>query len=132
MISGLNHITIAVSNVQTSLDFYTQILGFTGHVVWESGAYLSINGLWVCLSKDTPSPAQDYSHIAWSVEADKFEDIKRTLLSAGVRQWKTNKSEGDSLYCLDPDGNKFEIHVGSLEQRLASLKTAPYKGLRWL
>ncbi|HEX5514181.1 MAG TPA: glutathione transferase, partial [Gammaproteobacteria bacterium] len=44
--------------------------------------------------------------------------------------WKDNKSEGDSLYFLDPDGHKLEIHVGDLESRLAALREKPYEGLQ--
>ena len=132
MINGLNHITIAVADIQRSLDFYINTLGFTGHVVWDSGAYLSINTLWLCLSLDSPSPSKDYSHIAWSVSISSFNTLSNQIISSGAQQWKTNKSEGESLYFLDPDGNKLEIHVGSLEQRLESLKNKPYKGLKWL
>jgi len=132
MISGLNHITIAVSDIQTSLDFYTQVLGFTGHVVWESGAYLSANGIWLCLSLDIPSPSKDYSHIAWSVAPEDFTPLSQKIMSSGAEQWKANQSEGDSLYFLDPDGYKLEIHLGGLTQRLQSLKNNPYKGQKWL
>tara|TARA_B100002049_G_scaffold230580_1_gene207553 strand:+ start:533 stop:931 length:399 start_codon:yes stop_codon:yes gene_type:complete len=132
MLNGLNHITIAVSDIEKSLTFYTEVLGFTGHVAWDFGAYLSINGVWLCLSLDTPAPSTDYSHIAWSIEKSDFPLLYEKVISSGAKQWKTNKSEGDSLYFLDPDGHKLEIHVGGLAQRLASLKNKPYKGLRWL
>ena len=132
MINGLNHITIAVSDIQKSLAFYSEVLSFTGHVVWDSGAYLSCNGIWICLSLDIPHPSKDYSHIAWSVSKTDFNQLNNQIIASGAKQWRTNKSEGESLYFLDPDGNKLEIHVGSLEQRLASLKDNPYKGLRWL
>lgn len=132
MISGLNHITIAVSDVQKSLDFYTNILGFEGHVVWDNGAYLSCPGVWLCLSLDTPTPSQGYSHIAWSVAEKDFVALSENIQQSGAEQWKINKSEGNSLYFLDPDGYKLEIHVGALKQRLASLKEKPYSGLRWL
>lgn len=132
MINGLNHITIAVSDVQRSLNFYTDVLGFTGHVVWDSGAYLSVGGVWLCLSLDNPVPSTDYSHIAWSVGKSDFALLSNRVISCGAKQWKTNQSEGESLYFLDPDGHKLEIHVGGLEKRLASLKHKPYKGLRWL
>jgi len=45
---------------------------------------------------------------------------------------ETNKSEGQSLYILDTDGHKLEIHVGDLKSRLKSLKIRPYKNLVWL
>lgn len=132
MINGLSHITIAVSDIEKSLSFYTDVLGFDGRVIWESGAYLSNNQVWLCLSLDSPSPSRDYSHIAWSVEQSDFATLSQKIVLSGAIEWKLNKSEGDSLYFLDPDGHKLEIHVGNLKQRLASLKEKPYKGLRWL
>ncbi|TMP28375.1 hypothetical protein CWB99_11700 [Pseudoalteromonas rubra] len=63
MITGLNHITLAVSDLQQSIHFYMDVLGFTGHVKWETGAYLSVGELWLCLSSDTPCPKTDYTHL---------------------------------------------------------------------
>lgn len=45
MLTGLNHITLAVSDIERSLAFYTEILGFVGRVKWQSGAYLSVGGV---------------------------------------------------------------------------------------
>ncbi len=132
MVTGLNHITLAVSDVEKSLGFYSDILGFTGHVKWDTGAYLSANGIWLCLSLDTPSPSKDYSHIAWTVDAKDFASLEERIKATGAKQWKTNRSEGESYYFLDPDGNKLEIHVGSLQDRLESLKQQPYQGLEWI
>ena len=132
MLSGLNHITVTVSDIQRSLDYYIDKLGFTGHVKWDTGAYLSLSDMWFCLSLGRPSPAQDYSHIAFSVPAERFQALAESLSEAGITQWQPNSSEGDSLYILDPDGHRLELHVGTLQSRLAHLKAKPYRGLQWL
>ena len=131
MLKGLNHITIAVSDISESFNFYVSILGIKPEVRWESGAYLSVGDLWICLSVDKVSPAQDYSHISFSVTQLDFNSYSSRLLTAGVKTWKENSSEGESLYILDPDGHKLEIHAGSLTSRLDALKTKPYRGLKW-
>ncbi len=131
MITGLNHITLAVSDLKQSLRFYTQAVGLTFEVSWEKGAYLSMGSLWLCLSVDTPCEKSDYTHIAFSVEAQDFKKCRDALEQHGVVEWKDNKSEGESFYFLDPDGHKLEIHVGDLKSRLASLKTNPYQNMRW-
>lgn len=132
MISGINHITIAVSDLENSLQFYRDVLGFSAHVKWDEGAYLSVGELWFCLSCDEPCPKSDYTHIAFDVSSTEFEDYASRIVSLGVEVWKENKSEGRSLYILDPDGHKLELHVGSLEGRLEELKRKPYSGLVWL
>ncbi|MGV6537684.1 VOC family protein, partial [Klebsiella pneumoniae] len=50
MLSGLNHLTLAVSQLAPSVAFYQQLLGMTLHARWDSGAYLSCGDLWLCLS----------------------------------------------------------------------------------
>lgn len=132
MLRGLNHITIAVNNLDASFDFYTHLLGFKPHARWDAGAYLSLGDLWFCLSCDTAIPSQDYSHIALDCAVNNFNAITAQLREANVIEWKKNISEGNSLYFLDPNGNKLEIHCGNLQTRLDSLKERPYKGLVWL
>jgi catechol 2,3-dioxygenase-like lactoylglutathione lyase family enzyme len=132
MINSLNHITLSVSHLETSFAFYVDTLGFRPRAKWARGAYLSISGLWLCLTLDRhcrQGPLSEYTHIAFTVDAAQFAAHAAALAAHGVVPWQQNSSEGDSLYFLDPDGHKLEIHVGSLESRLASLRDAPYDGL---
>jgi catechol 2,3-dioxygenase-like lactoylglutathione lyase family enzyme len=132
MLLGLNHITIAVGDLARSLAFYTEFLGMKAHVRWDNGAYLSFAGVWFCLSGDKVLPSQDYSHIAFDISEQDFAQFTVKLRDAGIIEWKKNSSEGQSVYFLDPDGNKLEAHSGSLQTRLNSLKDKPYSGLVWL
>jgi catechol 2,3-dioxygenase-like lactoylglutathione lyase family enzyme len=132
MITDLNHITLSVSDLDRSFGFYVERLGLRPHAKWARGAYLSAGSLWLCLSLDArcrDGALPEYTHIAFSVPDAQFAAFAQQLVEQGVPVWKDNSSEGDSLYILDPDGHKLEIHVGSLQSRLESLKERPYEGL---
>lgn len=124
MIRGLNHITLAVADVERALAFYRDVLGLTPVAVWPQGAYLEAGTLWLCLSRDDArhaEPSPDYTHIAFDVAEEEFSAMS-SRISASAPIWRDNRSEGASLYFLDPDGHKLELHVGSLTSRLADYR----------
>lgn len=134
MLNGINHLTLAVRDLERSLDFYRTLLGCRLHATWRSGAYLTLGELWLCLSLDpqrssTPSP--DYTHYAFSIAEAAFTDFAQRMREHGVVEWRDNRSEGDSVYFLDPDGHKLEVHVGSLASRLAQCRANPYEGMQF-
>lgn len=134
MLKSLNHLTLAVSDIASSIGFYHHLLGLPLHARWDSGAYLSCGDLWLCLSLDAQrryiAPQEsDYTHYAFSLDENDFAVFVARLAQAGVTSWKENKSEGESFYFLDPDGHKLEAHVGNLAQRLAACRAKPYKGM---
>ncbi|UYG04934.1 fosfomycin resistance glutathione transferase [Halomonas sp. LR3S48] len=134
MISGINHLTLAVRNLERSFDFYTHVVGLEPIVKWARGAYLLAGDDWICLSLDDETrsgPLPEYTHVAFNVDPEAFASCAQAILKQGVTVWKENRSEGDSLYFLDPDGHKLEIHSGNLESRLAELRKSPYEGLEW-
>jgi len=130
VITGINHVTFAVVDLERSLRFYADVLGCRLVAKWKRGAYLAAGELWVCLSVDEParSPAAaDSSHVALSVSEADFPTLRERILAANAPQWQPNRSEGPSLYFLDPDGHRLEIHVGDLQSRLAACRKAPYE-----
>jgi catechol 2,3-dioxygenase-like lactoylglutathione lyase family enzyme len=134
MITGLNHITFSVSDINRSFDFYSTTLGCKPIAKWKRGAYLLVGDMWLCLSLDQntrTAPLAEYTHIAFSVLAENFEDFNNRLVSFGSKYWKENSSEGASLYILDPDGHKLELHVGDLWSRIAATRKAPYEGMEF-
>jgi catechol 2,3-dioxygenase-like lactoylglutathione lyase family enzyme len=56
MLEGLNHLTLSVSCLETSFNFYTQTLGCKPLARWKRGAYLLAGDLWLCLSLNCDFP----------------------------------------------------------------------------
>ena len=133
MVSGVNHITLSVSDLDRSFHFYVDLLGLRPVARWYKGAHLLAGDLWVCLSLESEFanriPSATYDHVAWTVSAGDFPSLREWLLRERVVEWQQNHSEGDSFYFLDPDGHKLEIHVTTLQDRIASLRQTPPKDL---
>jgi len=130
MITGLNHITLAVAQLDRSFGFYVDTLGAQPLARWSRGSYLLLGDIWLCLDVDTKTrigPLPEYTHIAFNVDADSFNSMAIRIRNAGATIWKENRSEGPSLYFLDPDGHKLEIHVGDWRSRIAAMKAAPWE-----
>jgi catechol 2,3-dioxygenase-like lactoylglutathione lyase family enzyme len=129
MTNGINHITLAVNDVEISFNFYTKILGLKPIVKWKNGAYLLAGDTWIALNQDLKvkdAVRPDYSHIAFTCAQSEFIDLKKSILKRGCPEWTENKSEGESLYFYDPDGHKLEIHAGNLESRLREMRNNPW------
>lgn len=129
MLSGINHLTLAVQSLERSVIFYRETLGFRLAARWKNGAYLELGDLWLCLSLDekrSMQPWPEYTHYALSISEQEFSPFVAKLVQEGVAEWKGNSSEGNSFYFLDPDGHRLEIHVGNLESRLRQCHEHPY------
>lgn len=121
MINGINHITFAVSDLETSISFYSELLGLKLVAHWDKGAYLMAGNMWIVLNfdeKTIPEPNPDYTHIAFNVLSTEYSKLKKRLKNVGVKTFKDNTSEGDSFYFLDPDGHKLELHYNTIKDRL--------------
>lgn len=130
MITAINHITLAVRDINTSFAFYKDLLGLKPLVKWDKGAYFMIGnqqtGFWFCLNVDDKrEPTLCYTHYAFSVPQADFVFLSNKIMSSGTTVFKENTSPGESLYFLDPDGHKLEIHASDVHERLAIKKHYP-------
>lgn len=127
MITGVNHVTLVVRDLARSLAFWQGTLGLTLRAQSPKMAYLEGGTLWLCLERGAPAPRDDDSHIALSCAPADYATLCARLSAAPV--WKANRSEGASLYVLDPDGHKLELHLGDLASRLAHYRANPPQDL---
>jgi catechol 2,3-dioxygenase-like lactoylglutathione lyase family enzyme len=119
-ITGINHLTLAVSDLKRSVAFYSETLGFAVRMHGPSSAYLEAGGLWLALVVDPEvrrGPLAEYSHAAFTVAATDLPMLVEQLNLAGTNRWQES-DRPDSVYFLDPDGHKLELHSGDLNSRL--------------
>jgi len=58
MLTGLNHLTLAVTDLDRSLAFYRDVLQLRVEATWDAGAYLSLPGLWRVVLLPRPGRSQ--------------------------------------------------------------------------
>jgi catechol 2,3-dioxygenase-like lactoylglutathione lyase family enzyme len=121
-LTGLNHLTLAVGDLDRSVAFYSELLGFSVRMRRPSSAYLEAGSLWLALVVDPKvrrGPLPEYSHAAFSISDSELRLLADTLIRAGVVRWQ-EADRPDSFYFLDPDGHKLELHSGDLRSRLVA------------
>jgi catechol 2,3-dioxygenase-like lactoylglutathione lyase family enzyme len=126
MITSMNHITLAIKDIDKSFKFYSEILELKPLVKWDKGAYFLIDNFWFCLNVDAKNePTPGYTHYAFTVTPENFAVMSQKIIDSRAQVFKDNTSPGDSLYFLDPDGHKLEIHVGNWKARIDTKKADP-------
>jgi catechol 2,3-dioxygenase-like lactoylglutathione lyase family enzyme len=124
-IHRLNHAVLYVRDVERSVAFYRDVLGFVpiaGMDALRGAAFLrapsSTNdhdlGLFEIGSAAAPSPAGRTSvglyHLAWEVDTLRdLDELAGKLAAAGALVGSSDHSTTKSLYGQDPDGLEFEI-----------------------
>ncbi len=128
MILGLSHITLMVSNLLKSKELFCGVLG--AKEVYDSEddtfsisreTFLLLGGQWICLMEGDALPEQSYNHIAFRINEEDLAGYQKRLTDAGViiKEGRPRVSgEGQSLYFYDDDNHLFELHTGTLYQRL--------------
>jgi len=129
MIEGLSHITFVVRDLDRMAGFLTTI--FDAQEIYSSGdktfsiareKFFLINGIWIAIMEGDPQSDKIYDHVAFKVAEEDLDTYAHRLELLGV-EVRENRSrvdgEGRSLYFYDYDNHLFELHTGTLEQRLA-------------
>jgi len=128
VIEGLSHMTFIVKDLDKMEKLLKTVLD--AEKIYDSGdktfslskeRFFNVGGLWVAIMEGDPLPSQTYNHVAFKMEADEYDDRLHRIKELGlvVREGRSRvKGEGHSIYFYDYDNHMFELHSGTLEERL--------------
>ena len=137
-IEGISHITFIVKDLDKSARLFTDVLG--GQEVYSSGdnkfsisreKFFLVNGVWIALMEGKSLPGRTYNHVAFKVKDEDLEQYSDAIKKLGldIREPRSRvKGEGRSLYFYDFDNHTFELHTGTLDERLARYERARSEG----
>ena len=118
-LTRLQHLVLWVSDVQQSVRFYRDVLGFEATLESPRAVFLKIPGsaddhhLGLFEQTGVRGPDEGVArmyHSAWEVgEITDLVRARRLLLEAGALVGASNHGVSLSLYAKDPDGLEFEI-----------------------
>ena len=128
MIEGLSHLTFIVSDLDKMEVMLTSVLD--AKKIYDSGEntfslskerFFEIGRLWIATMEGDPLPTQTYNHVAFKIDAEEYDDRLASINSLGlqVREGRSRvEGEGQSIYFYDYDNHMFELHSGTLHERL--------------
>jgi len=85
--------------------------------------FFLLGDVWLVAMEGNPPTERTYRHVAFKVNESELTGFAQRLRSIGVELKPPRPrvaGEGQSLYFYDFDQHLFELHTGTLEQRLES------------
>ena len=128
MIGGISHITLIVKDLKRTSAFLQSVFGATE--VYSSGEkqfslskeiFFLINDIWLCIMEGESLGERTYNHIAFQISAADLELYRSKVIASGAElrpERSRVEGEGQSIYFYDFDNHLFELHTGTLEERL--------------
>ncbi len=129
MSSGLSHITFIVRDLERMTEILTGVLNAreiyaSGDATFSVSAekFFLVGDVWIAIMQGDPLPERSYNHVAFKIDDDEMNERIAAIERLGL-EFKPPRprveGEGRSVYFYDDDNHLFELHSGTLDERLA-------------
>lgn len=124
----ISHLTFVVQDLEKSAHLFKTVFG--AQEVYSSGEdfysltkekFLMIDHLWIALMEGDSLPTKTYNHIAFKIKESEYTTYLQRIQQLGVEIKPGRKriaGEAQSIYFYDYDSHLFELHTGTLQERL--------------
>lgn len=128
MVEGLSHITFIVKDLDQMEQVLVNVLD--AKKIYDSGdkqfsvakeRFYDVGGIWVAVMIGEPLPTQTYNHVAFKISDDEYDQRLAAIKALGLKVLDGRKrvaGEARSIYFYDYDNHLFELHSGTLKERL--------------
>jgi fosfomycin resistance protein FosX len=134
-LAALSHMTFIVADLDRMEEVLVGVLG--ARKVYDSGSdtfslseerffLVGDDKVWIATMKGDALPARSYNHVAFKIDDGAYDEYRRRIevLGLDLRESRPRiAGEGRSLYFHDHDNHLFELHTGTLSERLARYAT---------
>lgn len=109
-VSGLNHVSIFVSDLDRSVAFYRELFGLPILSSQPGGVNLALgpSGQFLGIYQ-VPGSAPRIDHLCLGVDGFEAQGVQRVLAERGVESRVRMRGEVPELYFPDPDGLSIQI-----------------------
>lgn len=130
MIESISHVTFIVKDIDRSAQLFRTI--FDAEEVYDGARknysisyekFFVVGGIWVAVMAGETLSERSYNHVAFKVPDAEFDDYLSRIKLLGLEMVPGRKrveGEARSIYFYDYDNHLFELHTGTLRERIAS------------
>lgn len=128
LLQGISHMTFVVKDIEKSANMFKVLFG--AKEIYDSKEknfsisrekFFLIGNLWIALMEGKELSEKTYNHVAFKIDSSQVSEYLILIQKLGLtlREERSRiKEEGRSIYFYDYDNHLFELHTGTLKERL--------------
>lgn len=128
MIEDISHMTFIVRDLDRMSEILETVFG--AREVYDSGGkpfshapekFFMIGDLWIAIMEGESLNQRTYNHVAFKIRDEDIDIYLERIVSLGLDVMPPRprvEGEGRSIYFHDADNHLFELHSGTLNERL--------------